>query len=1142
MNRELKILCLEDNPNDVELIRNAIDNSDINYFMSEARDEQEYRKLLTESQFDIIFSDYSLPSFDGLTALEIAKELSPGTPFILISGTIGEDAAIDSMLKGATDYIPKSKLFRLVPSIKRVIKELHEKRIRKEISDAYKLLVEQSLHGMGILSEEGFLFFNSKLIDLFGYSKDEIRSFSLNDFIEIIIHPSDRTLKRKKLLQQLESRISNSKDTYRIQRKDGAIRDIQDISSPIVYKGKQSLQIIFNDITEEKEVQEQIKASEEKYRLLFETMAQGVVFQDSQGRITSANSMAEKILGLTIDQLMGRESYDPRWKAIREDGSAFPGDEHPSMITLKTGKPVNNVIMGVYNPKEEIYKWILINSIPLFKDNENTANQVYTTFVDISSLKNAENALRASEERYKNLIENLNEGFTVHDLNLNIIFANEKFCEMLGYSLEELKGLNTLELLDENNQKKLIYSSSLNNKTKKQYDLEFISKSGKKVYTIVSPSVLYDENNQIVGSYAVITDITQRILDEDEIRKISAAIEQSPLSIIITNFDGIIEYVNPALLERTGYTINELIGVKTNIFGSGKTPSSVYAELWSKIKSGVTWKGDLLNKKKNGELFWESMIISPITNHSGEITNFLSIKEDITEKKRNEERIKTLTTAVEQSPIGFVLCNKDGIINYSNQKFSEFTHYSSDEILHKRIDFFIPIWTSSKKQFSIDQAILYGNEWHGEIELRTRNNNKFWTAISLSPIKDNQDKVINFVITFEDITERKALLSDLIEAKEKAEEMSRLKSSFLSNMSHELRTPMVGILGFAEYLNKELEKLGDEELNDMARMILKSSKRLMNTLNSILDLSRIEANKQEMRIILYNLKDLLSESIHYLEPIAKQKGLNLIMEVLDNNATCEVDEDMIIQIANNLIDNAIKFTFKGEVRIEIGSVIKDSNKLVYFRVIDTGIGIDPKYHNIIFDEFRQESEGIQRNFEGAGLGLTLTKKYVELLNGKIELTSKPAEGSTFSVFFKYSPDPNYLSETISAEPRESSLVFPQKILLVENDDMNKIITKKYLEGLCEFDFAFNGEEAVDRIQKNQYDLILMDINLGHGMTGVDVMLFARNIEYYKHIPIIALTAYAMSGDKDEFLSKGFDAYISKPFTKELLINTIKSLF
>ncbi len=602
----------------------------------------------------------------------------------------------------------------------------------------------------------------------------------------------------------------------------------------------------------------------------------------------------------------------------------------------------------------------------------------------------------------------------------SILDVNETFLRDMEYSRDEVinHSLVELGLFDNLDNRQEILSILKDKGMLFGYECGFRTKSGKLITALLSVAFFKQKGKTV--QLNTLIDITDRKIAEETVRKLYQGIEYSPASVVITDINGNIEYVNKKFCNVTGFSYKEVIGENPRILSSGDMTKVDYKEMWDTILSGKDWMGEFHNKKKNGELYWESASVSPIQNEKGEVTHFIGIKEDITDKKK--------------------------------------------------------------------------------------------------------------------------MINDLITAKEKAEESNRLKSSFLANMSHELRTPLVGILGFAELLS--LEDTDSNRL-EMIDTILNSGNRLMETLNSILDISRIEADKEELKLSEVNINEIINESINLFNPVSKQKGLFLDLSLPSKDIYINSDREILLKIFNNLLSNAVKYTSQGGIYIKCK--LDNSSDSIVVDVIDTGVGISIESQNIIFEPFRQASEGYARKFEGTGLGLSIAKRYVEMLNGKISLVSDLGKGSAFTVTLPYYLKSNQKESGPTkkrdlAEKEKPSLTNSTSVLLVEDDESNASVVSAYLKDYVTLQHEFDGESAINKCSKNQYDVVLMDINL-KGINGIDTMSEIRHInEHYKKIPIIAITAYAMVGDKEKFLSLGFDHYLSKPFRRDELIDLLSHIF
>ncbi|MFH1295787.1 MAG: ATP-binding protein [Bacteroidota bacterium] len=388
---------------------------------------------------------------------------------------------------------------------------------------------------------------------------------------------------------------------------------------------------------------------------------------------------------------------------------------------------------------------------------------------------------------------------------------------------------------------------------------------------------------------------------------------------------------------------------------------------------------------------------------------------------------------------------------------------------------------------------------------------------------------------------------ELTIARLRAEESDRLKSSILANINHELRTPMTGILGFSEIL---CEQLGNAEARQMAENIQVSGRRLLSTLNSMIELSQFEAKKALFKLRETKLNELILLTCEPHLAGAKQKKLGF--EIYMNESIFSyIDEKLFTQLLNHILENAVKFTHSGRIIVETCNEWEEGRPWSCIRITDTGPGIPAEFHELIFEEFRQVSEGYNRSFEGSGLGLTLAKKIVELMNGKLTLTSHKEKGSTFSIWLPSSQlstsefqffvkEPVSFPETVECPVPETKKDLPT-VLIVEDNRLNSDLILIYLSAQYNCDVARDGESAVEMALNTKYDTILMDIHLGSGIDGMEATRRIRSLSGYQLTPIIAVTGYTMESDKEEIMDSGCSHYLPKPIDKTELSNLIASL-
>ncbi len=399
-----------------------------------------------------------------------------------------------------------------------------------------------------------------------------------------------------------------------------------------------------------------------------------------------------------------------------------------------------------------------------------------------------------------------------------------------------------------------------------------------------------------------------------------------------------------------------------------------------------------------------------------------------------------------------------------------------------------------------------------------------------------------------EIKERRIKDLELKKTLKKAEEANYLKTAFMANMSHEIRTPLNGIIGFSGLLETELAVMGNEELYEYAQGIQTSGDRLMNLLTNIIDISRIEANTIELKHEVVDIAKLIEKLSSHYKFKSNEKGIIFKTKVPKELPTVHSDESNLSRVVNILVDNALKYTEKGFITVTAAH--DEANSCLLIEIKDTGIGIDEKSQKVIFESFRQESEGYARSYQGIGLGLTLSQKLIHLMGGGITLTSKKGSGTQVNISLPCSGDSKEAPE--KERPAVAIASAPQygliDIFIVEDDRMNRMVLEKMLQKTGNVITAVDGEDTMKIIKKEHkkghlFEVMLFDINLPAPWDGIKLMQEIRKLyPEYKKIPFIAQTAYAMAGDKDKFIEAGFNDYIAKPVNKNELLTMVKQHF
>lgn len=404
---------------------------------------------------------------------------------------------------------------------------------------------------------------------------------------------------------------------------------------------------------------------------------------------------------------------------------------------------------------------------------------------------------------------------------------------------------------------------------------------------------------------------------------------------------------------------------------------------------------------------------------------------------------------------------------------------------------------------------------------------------------DNFIGVIKNINEIYELRRKETASEELSDAKEKIEQMSQLKTSILTNINHELRSPIASILGLTEIILEETHTAG---IKEKIFEINKAGLSLLNSINSIINLGLLESSQIKFKIEECDIGNIITDVLfgfvknRFIEENSVEKDLLF-------NCSALVDKKLLVNILNNLLENALKYTVNGKILVRTENKIDGSGKSSYccITVKDFGAGLNEENKKLLFSDFRTMNDAIGNIHEESGLGLLVAKKMTELMKGKIEVYSSPGLGTEFKIYF-----PNSINGIEKSKKKD----IPNKtlytkdslpnVLLVEDNNTNKVITVLFLKELCNIDHAPDGNSAIELATKNKYDLILMDINLGPGINGIEVTSSIRKLPVNNMIPIIAVTGYAMPGDEEKLLHLGFDGYLAKPFTKESITNLIRS--
>lgn len=652
----------------------------------------------------------------------------------------------------------------------------------------------------------------------------------------------------------------------------------------------------------------------------------------------------------------------------------------------------------------------------------------------------------------------------------------------------------------------------------------------------------------------------EKILKENE-ERFKTIFEESPIGIELYDKNGKQINANKASLDMFGIPDKTEI-LNFNIFDG----TSLDIEKKEKLKKGlpIVYQAKFDFERvvalkqyktiKTGKAYFDYTVTPLLNSINKEIEGYLVHVQDISERKHAEEEILMLAHSLKSVNECVSITDEENRILFVNEAFIDTYGYDEHELIGKHIEFLRAPGNKSGIYEEISQATLKGG-WRGELKNKRKDGSIFPIYLSTNIIKDKNGNQVGLIGVASDITLRKRNEEELVNAKERAEESDRLKSAFLANMSHEIRTPMNGILGFADLL-KEPDLTGEQQQKYLS-IIEKSGERMLNIINDLINISKIEAGQMEIYISETNINEQMDFIFAFFRPEVEKKGLKFELHNALNFRDVNVytDREKIYAILTNLVKNAIKYTKDGFIEFgymtdfqtdpiiseEANAENSSKNVNLRFYIKDSGIGIPTDRQEAIFERFIQADIEDRNALQGAGLGLAITKAYVQMLGGKIWVESKVGEGSTFyfTIPFKSVPDkqPQRTKIFSSLNADNATAASSKLVVLISEDDESSEIFVETLVRLFTNQIlkAKTGSEAVEICRQNQeIDLILMDIQMPD-MNGYEATRRIRR--FNKDVVIIAQTAYAILGDREKAIAAGCNDYITKPI-KRLEFNAL----
>lgn len=740
-----------------------------------------------------------------------------------------------------------------------------------------------------------------------------------------------------------------------------------------------------------------------------------------------------------------------------------------------------------------------------------------------------------------------------------VIAANQKLCDFLPlpYKPEEVEGRHTFDIL---NELKTIFKDpeeiakriiEVSAKKEPVYNDRVDTTDGRVMFRDYTPFFI---NGKAVANLWIFYDATEKVNAEEAIAKQKQFYEDilnnvpSDIAVVSPNFEYL--FVNPDAI-RDEATRKWIIGKNDFDFCRERGKDiSLAINRRTKLETALAQKHELAWEERMvsraGEVTYHVRKVTPIFNEDGTLRLFLGYGFDITDRKRYEEQMavseKKYRDLFNYSQA--IICRHDmnGHLMDVNPAFTEQTGYTAEEALGHSVSEGLP--EADKPFFESNYLIPVRNNKYVKGIFRVLHKNGSLVYLMYQSYKVEIAGESPYIIAIsQDITERINIEKELKEAKKQTEESAKIKEKFLANMSHEIRTPMNGIMGITALLQKT--PLNEEQAGYL-KIVQDSAQVLLNIINDILDLEKINSGNVGLEEIPFNISDCLQNTINLFTPVAHAKkiGLKLVLN-MEKGLIVGGDPTRFNQIINNLISNAIKFTHSGGVTVTASVVsVQGESAMINVKVQDTGIGITDAGMEKIFDPFTQAHLETTRMYGGTGLGLAITKNLVDMQKGRIWIDSKINIGSTFHVEIPFRTYKHQVAMSQNTNQKYSRVISKKlRVLLAEDNDINQLLANKILQHFgFEAKTANNGTEAVQMLQQEDFDVILMDIQMPV-KNGIEAATEIRALadEKKKNIPIIALTANALKGEELKYFAVGMNGYLTKPFKEKELYETIASV-
>lgn len=849
-----------------------------------------------------------------------------------------------------------------------------------------------------------------------------------------------------------------------------------------------------------------------------------------EGKFVYVSPLYQQLTGYAESELIGAPSLDH----VHPDDRERVRQEAIHCLKAPRREPYEYRFIT----KQKEILWVLENITSILFRGRRAA---LGNFMDITGRKRAEEALRHNEEKYRLMIETIQDGYFEVDLNGKYTFVNDVICRQLQYSREELIGSDNRKHQNEANAKKT-YQAFLDaystGKPVPALELEVIRKDGSTQIVEVSISLIRDTEGQPIGFRGISRDITERkqaaqaVLESEALQR--RLMEALPIGLIVVDPETrVIDHANATAAVMFGATVDQIVGHRCHTFlcpaQEGACP---VCDLGKDVDNSERWM-----VCADGRHRPVLKTVKKIKIHGSE--KLLECFVDITERKKIETALQAsedrFRSMVESLPDPYSEINLEGAITFVNEAFVHETGYSRDELMGKKFNMLLDESNARLAKRKYGEIYKTGRGVKNlELAWISKSGRVVLAEVSVSPIRRADGTMTGFQSVYRDITERRQMEIALSRAKEEAEVASNAKSEFLASMSHEIRTPLNAILGMADLLT---ETPLNKEQQKFVQIFREAGENLLNIINDILDISKVEAGHIHLEHIPFDLGKLVEQTGDIMSVRAHKKELELACRVAPGVPTKLMgDPTRLRQVLINFIGNAVKFTESGEVMLDVkltgpSAVHTEQNTVdLTFSVKDTGIGIPAdKIHNI-FERFTQADSSTTRKYGGTGLGLTISKSIVDLMGGTISVESKEGRGSIFSFTAPFAMQTEMTPAEDACAPVDLT---GRRALVIDDNANNRLILREMLtQWEIVVSSANSGPAGLTALREAQeagkpYDFVILDYQMP-GMDGLMTAVEIRKEPKWSSLAIIMLSSGYPQEDIAAAKKVGIERFLYKP--------------